>query len=261
MNAKSPALMYVFFMCLLLCSSLCVASENRQVVAGAGPSTALVKLFFRALVQQQDLENYKFLIPDRSIKHAGGIRASNEYIFGRTGRQLSDAEKNQGKAEIILAAMPLVFVTGKGVGINELSYQQLESIFKSKITNWREVGGEDADIVLVGREKTEASLSVLRLHYPFLDGSDYDMVFARDHRVVNFVNSKTGRYAISFGAKANFDGLNVINVEGYSPAINLGLVYDIKNKEHPLVKKSIAFSNGIEWMNIIKRNGYFIKNE
>ena len=41
--------------------------------------------------------NHKFEVEQRSIKHAGGIKASGKYLFGRTGRPLNTSEKQQGK--------------------------------------------------------------------------------------------------------------------------------------------------------------------
>jgi hypothetical protein len=99
---------------------------------------------------------------------------------------------------------------------------------------------------------------VLRQSFPFLDTSDYDIVFARDHRIVNFISSKAGQYAIAFGAKANFGGLNIVQAEKYNPVIQLGLVYDFKNRHHPLVIKAIEFSNTDKWRNVVTGNGYLI---
>ena len=73
-----------------------------QVVGGAGPSTKVVKKFCAEFSEQPAGKNYRFRVPMKSIKHAGGIKSSDENIFGRTGRPLNEKEKAMNKAEIFL---------------------------------------------------------------------------------------------------------------------------------------------------------------
>ena len=40
--------------------------------------------------------------------------------------------------------------------INELSLDQLKDIYTGKITNWKELGGADANIVVVSRDTSPA---------------------------------------------------------------------------------------------------------
>ena len=52
----------------------------------------------------------------------------------------------------------------KGNKVSELSIQQLGAIFSGKITNWKEVGGDDAKIRLYGRESSSGTFEFFREH-------------------------------------------------------------------------------------------------
>jgi len=63
--------------------------KDAEPIYEAGPSTAIVKLFFEHFGQRPEAKGKTFLVPERSVKHKGGIRASGKHLFGRTGRPLS----------------------------------------------------------------------------------------------------------------------------------------------------------------------------
>lgn len=240
----------------LLIISLSSPAADTYLVAGAGPSTELVKLFFEHFTRQPGFENYDFEVPQRSIKHAGGLRASDHTLFGRTGRPLTEQEKAQGKHEIILARIPLSFVAGSGAGVKRLSATQLEAIFSGQLQNWKALGGADAPIVLVGREPTEAAFSELKNLLPFLAHSRFERIFKRDHQVVNFLNAKQGRYAIAFGARDNFSPQNLLEVEDLKAGLRVGLVYDQKNTNHVLVQQVKDFVGSAGWEAVVRQYHY-----
>lgn len=91
------------------------SADNMQVVSGAGPPTKVVSLFIDLLAKTNAGKAYRFIVHQHSIKHIGGIRSTQKYIFGRTDRPLSEIEKAKGFEELFLAKMPIVFVAGRTV--------------------------------------------------------------------------------------------------------------------------------------------------
>ncbi|SFJ14997.1 phosphate transport system substrate-binding protein [Paenibacillus sp. UNC496MF] len=59
--------------------------------------------------------------------------------------------KFTGQVANKVAVIPFAAVTNSSAGVSNLSTSQLQGIFSGKITNWKEVGGKDADIVVVNR--------------------------------------------------------------------------------------------------------------
>ncbi len=220
----------------------CTAGET-QVIAGAGPSTTVVQLFAKNLT----VDGYIFEVPPKSAKHAGGIKNSDEFIFGRTGRPLNDKEKAMNKAEIALARIPIAFAVGSDAEVSTLSLQQLEKVFTGGATAWKDVGGADEPVSTIGREATEALFSVLKKEYPFFSKAKFNSVVKKDHQVVGILRSPQGASTIGFGAKPNFDKamVDTIAVDGFSVGVSVGLVYDLKNSDHPLIKaaKELAVSD------------------
>lgn len=251
----------VIVIILSMFSASPVVCIELQLIAGAGPSTKITTVFFNNFQTLPEAAGYKFEVPPRSTKHAGGIQASGKYLFGRTGRPLKKEEKALGKDEIILGRIPLSFVAGSGSGVKEVSRRQLTDMIKGKITTWNEVGGSDHKILLVGREETEASLTVLVDEFPCLAEANYEIVFKRDHQVVNFLKSEQANYALAFGAKANFDPKYHLRVDGFSQGINVGLVYDLKNQKHPVVVAVKNYATSKPWQNAVLLTDYLIASD
>jgi len=241
---------------VMLCLSLPIHSTEVQPVMGAGPSMAVATIFFKYFSPIAAEYGYHFSVEQRSIKHKGGIKASGEYLFGRIGRPLSLDERAEYKYELFLASNRIAFVVGNAVGIKRISKRELEDIFTRKITNWSTLGGVDKPIMLIGREATEALFGVLKEDYPFFTSITFDRVFMRDHQVINFIKSEMGRYAISFGARANYADQYILEVDGLNSTVNVGLVYDEKNINHPIINAAKKFSQSDKWYRILLRYGF-----
>ena len=83
-----------------------------------------------------------------------GITAVSEgrCDIGLSSRALKDEEKEQGLVETTLALDGIAVIVNPANGIDDLTIEQIADIFTGKITNWKDLGGEDAQIVLIGRE-------------------------------------------------------------------------------------------------------------
>lgn len=71
---------------------------------------------------------------------------------GNASRNLKDEEKEKGAVENIVAIDGIAVVVDPANAVEDLSKQQLSDIYSGKINNWKDVGGADAPVVVVGRE-------------------------------------------------------------------------------------------------------------
>ena len=72
--------------------------------------------------------------------------------IGNSSRALSDKEKSAGIEENIVAIDGIAMITDKNNKVTNITKQQLTDIYTGKITNWKDLGGSDEAIVVIGRE-------------------------------------------------------------------------------------------------------------
>ena len=72
--------------------------------------------------------------------------------IGLSSRELKDEEKSSGLTGTVLAYDGIAIIVNPNNPINDLSLEEVAKIYKGEITNWSELGGNNAEIVLIGRE-------------------------------------------------------------------------------------------------------------
>ena len=71
--------------------------------------------------------------------------------IGLSSRALKDDEKNAVDGTIV-ALDGIAIIVNKDSKVADLTVEQLKKMFTGEITNWADVGGDDGEIVLIGRE-------------------------------------------------------------------------------------------------------------
>lgn len=121
-------------------------------------------------VAQQTAERFMQLHPDARVTVTGGgtgvgISAlmDNTTDIAMASRPIKFSEKMKVKAakqqvdEAIVAYDALAVVVHPSNPVKQLTRQQLEDIFRGKITNWKQVGGDDRKIVVYSRETSSGT--------------------------------------------------------------------------------------------------------
>ena len=83
-----------------------------------------------------------------------GIQAVSEgrCDIGLSSRALKDDEKTSGLVETVVALDGIAIVVNPENPVSDLDIDTIAKIYTGEITNWKDVGGNDAEIVLIGRE-------------------------------------------------------------------------------------------------------------
>ena len=74
-----------------------------------------------------------------------------------SSRDLKEEEKANGLKETIIAYDGIVVVTHPSNKVKDLTMEQVKQIFTGEVTNWKELGGDDMEIVVVSREDGSGS--------------------------------------------------------------------------------------------------------
>jgi phosphate transport system substrate-binding protein len=96
--------------------------------------------------------------------------------------------------------------------IQELSIPQVRDIYLGKITNWKDVGGPDAKILLYGRENNSGTYEYFRDHV--LEGKDFAVsmqTLPGTAAVVNAVSKD--KLGIGFGGAAYGKGIRELKIK------------------------------------------------
>ena len=104
-------------------------------------------------------ESFMEMNPDVSFTYnptgsGSGITAVSEKRcdIGLSSRALKDEEKNSGLTETVLAYDGIAIIVNPENAISDLSVEDIAKIYTGEITNWKDLGGADAEIVVIGRE-------------------------------------------------------------------------------------------------------------
>ncbi|WP_397539158.1 phosphate ABC transporter substrate-binding protein [Rummeliibacillus pycnus] len=135
-------------------SSTSAASSNKIVVAG---STALLP------VTQQAAKEFKRSNPKVSISVSGSSSVAGPQSVQKGSATIGavdwDATKSvpgfkafNGLKAHKIAVIPFATIVNKSNPVKNLTSAQLQGIFSGKITNWKQVGGKNANIVVVNRK-------------------------------------------------------------------------------------------------------------
>lgn len=72
--------------------------------------------------------------------------ANGEFNVGVSTQNGLTSNLPKGAHNKVIARSPIILIVHKTNPVNNLSYTQLQGIFSGKITNWKEVGGNDSEI-------------------------------------------------------------------------------------------------------------------
>lgn len=104
-------------------------------------------------------ETFSVINPDVSVEIQGGgsstgIKNAADGVseIGNSSRALKDSEKTLGLTEHIVAIDGIAVAVNPANPVTSLTRDQLISIFTGVVTNWKDVGGADAPIVVILRE-------------------------------------------------------------------------------------------------------------
>ena len=136
--------------------------------------------------------------------------------IGLSSRNLKDSEKEQGLVGTVLAYDGIAVIVNPENTVEDLTVEQIAAIYTGEITNWSEVGGIDAEIVLIGRDASSGTRSGFEEIVGVEDACQYRQELTSNGDVLTTVASKPG--AIGYASVATVkDTVKTLKVNGVAP--------------------------------------------
>lgn len=136
--------------------------------------------------------------------------------IGNSSRRLRPEEKAAGAVEHIVALDGIVMITDAENPVRELTKGQLFAVYQGKVRNWREVGGQDRAIVVVGREAGSGTREAFEEYLELEDRCDYANELNSTGAVMARVSSTPGAIGYVSWDVAD-DRVAVLAIDGVKP--------------------------------------------
>ena len=140
-------------------------SDDPIDIGGSAETYEVLELFIEAYQTQSANAQFNFFPPSQT---SGGIQGVKSAVLdiGGVSRIPVLEESDEQVTYLRLANAPLVVIVHDSVtGITNITGDQIKGIYSGQITNWKELGGPDADIVLFDFTEDENEKRVLRETY------------------------------------------------------------------------------------------------
>ena len=203
-------------MALGLCA--CGGSNGLTGKVATDGSTSMQKVIM-SLKETFEGENSGVEVTYNPTGSGSGITAVAEgrCDIGLSSRALKDAEKEQGLVGTVLAYDGIAVIVSPENTVEDLAVEQIAAIYKGEITNWSEVGGIDAEIVLIGREAGSGTRGGFEEIVDVEDACQYRQELTSTGDVITAVSQNPG--AIGYASLASVkDTVKAIKVGGVAPS-------------------------------------------
>lgn len=258
-----------------------------MLIAAAKQTTITVKgSDTMVILAQRWAEKYMADHPGVVVQVTGGgsgtgisalINGTTDICNASRPMKKSEREKlkqryNSLGAEIPAARDGITVYLHEGNPVSELSLDQLKAIYLGEVTNWKDLGGEDAKIILYGRENSSGTYVYFRDNV--LKGNDYSALMQTLPGTAAVVNAVAkDKNGIGYGGAAYAKGVKHVKVKKdvSSPAYDPTLE-NIKAGNYPITrflymytraKPAGAMKEFIDWtlsdegQSIVSTVGYF----
>ena len=137
--------------------------------------------------------------------------------IGLASRDLTDEEKSSGLKQTTIALDGIGIIVNPQNGVEDLSIDQIAKIYTGEITNWKDVGGADGQIVVIGREAASGTRDGFETITNTKEKCKYAQELTSTGDVVQTVAGNPN--AIGYASIADLnDSVKAIKVGGVAPS-------------------------------------------
>lgn len=276
-RARQYFLAAIIIAALLLLS--CSSGANKQTqtkkavdevkISGSGTCLPVLHKLAAAYRRKNPDSRFVFLPSGHSSLGVKGV-TSGTIDIGAVSRELDPEEQRFKLKYHLISNDGLVVAVHRDVNITNLSKQQVCDIYSGKIKNWSELGGQNAEIVILDRNEDESAKIILR---KYVLGSDLKItekaipLFYESEMVETLTSTPNtiGYLSLGYAISEKFK-MNIVSLDGITPSIEniengkyqitrpLGIV--VKGNPKGLSRKFINFIFSKDGFDVMIENGF-----
>jgi len=234
--------------------STALARDTKHVYA-TGSST--VAPLVSELAQAFEVNNPEYRIDVETGGSSRGIADATRGTvdFGMVSRALKENEVALQSATIAWDGIAMIVHSSNPV--EELSPNQIQAIYKGEIDNWREVGGDDREIVVVNKAQGRSTLELFLEHFQLKapdikadtiigDNQQGIKVVSASPAAIGYVSIVAAEYEIANGARLKalpLEGIQSTRANVLSGEYPLRRPLTIVYKKGALTESAEAFTS------------------
>jgi len=202
---------------VLILSALAGCGSKSGGTVSTDGSTSMEKVI-GALGEAFEKDNSGVTFTYNPTGSGSGITAVAEgrCDIGLSSRSLKDEEKAQGLTETVLALDGIAVIVNPDNPVSDLDLETIGKIYTGEITNWKDAGGNDAEIVPIGREAGSGTRDGFESITGTEDACAYRQELTSTGDVITTVASNPG--AIGYASLASVkDTVKALSVGGVTP--------------------------------------------
>lgn len=160
--------------------------------------------------------------------------------IGNSSRALTDDEKAEGLVENVVALDGIAIVTHADSKVDNLTTDQLKQIYTGEITNWSQVGGDDQQIVVIGREAGSGTRGAFEEILEIEDQCKYAQELNETGAVMGRVAETEGAIGyVSFEAIQDNDTVKALTLDDVEITVDT-----IKDRSYTLQRPFVMATKG-----------------
>jgi phosphate transport system substrate-binding protein len=266
---------------LIACNSTPIASVNNQpaaeqqiTIVGSSSSAEALRLLATAYEAKTQGVKINFLPNSQSGSNIAAVKNQLVDIGGSSHLPKPEEQSEQIQGQEVAQDLLLVATHPSVTGVNNLSTEDLQDIYSGKVANWKELGGNDAAIVVLDRPEDESAKKLLRKHYLGADlkTTDKAVVLKQENELIQTLQdtpNSIGAFSLA-SAIDNQLPVNHLSLNGIAPkAENFAngkykmvrpIVMVWRKAPSPAVQGLLDFASSIEGKKVLQDAGFVLTN-
>ena len=200
---------------VLVCTAMVGCSKSESVSTdGSTSMSKVIESLSEAFREKTGTE-----VTYNATGSGAGIEAvlAGRCDIGLSSRDLKDEEKAKGLEGTILAYDGIAIIVHPSNKVSDLSLDTIAKIYTGEIKNWKDVGGADGEIVLIGREANSGTRDGFESITDTEDKCKYRQECTSTGDVITAVSSNPN--AIGYASLASVkDSVKAVSVGGVAPS-------------------------------------------